>query len=207
MGQGKPLTTTNARWHQVVAGALRGGAGQHRGFHFDEALVFEEAACGLHRLVAQAEVAAHALAAQVQVAVPQAQLLAHLFVVVHRDRKWQVAAGGIEHLQALGQYFHLTGGQALIAGFIGACAHPTFHLQHRFIAQVLGNSEGFSAEIGIHRDLHGATAIAQVDEDHPAMVAAAIHPAAEQNGAVDGIAAQIAAGVAAHGGGNVSNPG
>ena len=72
---------------------------------------------------------------------------------------------------------------------------------------MLGNSEGFGAEIGIHRDLHGATAIAQVDKDHPAMVAAAIHPAAEQNGAVDGIAAQIAAGVAAHGGGNVSNPG
>ena len=110
MGQGKPLTTTNPRWHQVVAGALWGGAGQHRGFHFNEALVFEEAARGLHRLVPQAEVAAHALAAQIQVAVPQAQLLAYLLVVVHRNRKRQVAAGGIEHLQALGQHFHFAGG-------------------------------------------------------------------------------------------------
>ena len=154
----------------------------------------------------QAEVAAHALAAQIQIAVPQAQLLAHLLVVVHGNRKRQVAAGGIEHLQALGQHFHLASGQALVAGFIGAGAHPPFHLQHRFIAQVFSNSEGLGAEIGVHRDLHGATAITQVDEDHPAMVSAAIHPAAEQNGAVDGIAAQIAAGVAAHGGGTSVTP-
>ena len=121
--------------------------------------------------MAQIEVAAHALAAQVQITVTQAQLFAHLFVIMHRNRKGQIAAGGIEHLQVLGQHLNLTGGQALVAGFIGTRPHPSLHLQHRFIAQVLSNSKRFGPHIRVHRDLHGATAVAQINKDHPAMVA------------------------------------
>ena len=69
LGQGKPLAAADPAGEDVVAGALGGGAGQDRGFHLDEALLFEEAARRLDGLGPQPQVAVHALAAQVQVAV------------------------------------------------------------------------------------------------------------------------------------------
>ena len=69
LGQGKPFAAANPRRHQVVAGALRGGAGEDGGFHLDEALVLQVAAGGLDGLGPQPQVAVHALAAQIQIAV------------------------------------------------------------------------------------------------------------------------------------------
>ena len=63
------------------------------------------------------------------------------------------------------------------------------HLDHGFVAQVAGGGEGrgaggLEAGIGtgqfrIDGDLHTAAAVAQVDEDDAAVVAAAVHPATE----------------------------
>ena len=203
LGQGEPFATTNPRGHQVIAGAFGGGAGQHRRFHLDEALLFEEAAGGLDREVTQAQVAVHALAAQIQVAVAQTQLLAGVLLVVHRHREGQRALHRVEHGDGAGQHLDMAGGQALVERFGRAGPHPAPHLQHRFAAQVFGHGEGFGAQIRIHRDLHRAAAVAQVDENHAAMVAAPVHPAAQAHVQTDDvlsqITAQIAAPVAAHG--------
>ena len=179
LGQGKPFAPANPRGHQIIAGALGGGAGQHRRFHLDEALVFEEAAGGLDREVAQPQVAVHALAAQVQVAVAQPQLLAGVLLVVHRHREGQGALHRIQHGDGTGQHLNLAGGQALVDRFGRTGPHPAIHLQHRFAAQVFGHGEGFGAQIRIDRDLHRAAAVAQVDENHAAMVPAPVHPAAQ----------------------------
>jgi hypothetical protein len=65
---------------------------------------------------------------------------------------------------------------------------------------VLGHGEGRRALVGVDGDLHGAAAVAQVDEDDSAMVAAPVHPAAQLNVLAGVVGAQIAAPVAAHGG-------
>jgi hypothetical protein len=66
------------------------------------------------------------------------------------------------------------------------------------MAQVLGHREGFSAQVGVHGDLHRAAAVAQVHENHAAVVAAPVHPAAQLHGLAAGVLAQVAASVAAH---------
>ena len=199
LGQGKPFAAAHPRWHQVVAGAFRGGAGEDGGFHLDEALVLQVAAGGLDGLGPQPQVAVHALAAQIQIAVAQPQFFAHLFVVVHRHLEGQVAAHAVEHRDGAGQHLDLAGGQAVVDRFGGTVAHRALHLEHRFVAQVFSDGEGVCAEVGIHRDLHAAAAVAQVDEDHSTVVAAAIHPAAELHRLAAGFNAQITAPVAAHG--------
>ena len=44
-------------------------------------------------------------------------------------------------------------------------------------AQVLGQREGVAGGLRVYDELHEARAVAQVDEDQPAVVAAAVDPA------------------------------
>ena len=110
------------------------------------------------------------------------------------------AGWGVEHRELLGKHFHCPGSQPFIQGSGWPSPHAALHLQYGFRAQMFCHRKCFWTQIGIHGDLHGAAAVAQVDKDHPAMVAAAINPAAKQHFGVDGVGAQVAAGVAAHGG-------
>ena len=50
-----------------------------------------------------------------------------------------------------------------------------------------------SAAVGIADDLHQPFAVAQVDEDHPAVVAAAMHPAEQGDHLVEMSGATLAA--------------
>ena len=50
----------------------------------------------------------------------------------------------------------------------------------------------------IHRDLHGAAAIPQIDEDHPAVVAAPIHPTVQGDGTALVAFPQVPAPLAVH---------
>ena len=97
LGQGEPLAAADPAGHQVVAGAFGGGTGEHGGLHLDEALGFDKGPDRLHGAVAQAQIVVHAGAAQIEVAVAQAQLLAGVLLVVHRHGEGQGALDGIEH--------------------------------------------------------------------------------------------------------------
>ena len=198
LGQGKPLPTAHPAGHQVVAGALGGGAGEHRGFHLDKARLFKEAAHRLHGAVAQAQVAVHALAAQVEVAVAQPQLFAGVLLVVHRHGEGQVALHGVEHGDGAGQHLDAAGGQSVVDGIGGSLPHLAGHLNHRFVAQVLSYGEHLGAIVGIDSDLHAAAAVAQVDKNHAAVVTTSVYPAAELHGLAAGVVTQVAASVAAH---------
>ena len=71
------------------------------------------------------------------------------------------------------------------------------HLDHELAAQALGLGEQ-RLVVRIEHHLQQAFAIAQVDEDHPAMVAAAMHPAGDGDFLADQLLADLAAIVAAH---------
>ena len=68
-------------------------------------------------------------------------------------------------------------------GFTVPCrtlAHASGDLHDELLAQLVGRREGLR-RVGIAHDLHQAFAVAQVDENHAPVVAAAVHPAAERD--------------------------
>ena len=52
-------------------------------------------------------------------------------------------------------------------------------------AQALGGSVRLGGGLGMEHELHEPGAIAQVDEDQPAVVAPAVHPAGDAHGLAD----------------------
>ncbi len=71
--------------------------------------------------------------------------------------------------------FDLAALEPRIDGAVGPPPHGADDLEHELIAHAVGGLEG-RGTIGIAHDLHQAFAIAQVDEDDAAMVAAAMRP-------------------------------
>ena len=81
-----------------------------------------------------------------------------------------------------------------MVGARGARAHQALDLEAELVAQALGRLEHLGA-VRVADDLHVAFAVAQVDEDHAAVVAAAVHPAAQGHGlAQQGFGHQTAVG-------------
>ena len=118
---------------------------------------------------------------------------------MHRDGEGKVALHAVQHSDPAGEHFHSARRQLVIEGFGWSCPHPAIHLEHGFAAQMFSNSEGLGTEVGIHRDLYRSAAIAQVDENHAAVIAASIHPAAQLHLLINVLLTQVAATVAAHG--------
>ena len=71
--------------------------------------------------------------------------------------------------------------QALVDGARRPRAHQALDLDAELVAQALGRLEHLRS-IRIAHHLHVAFAIAQVDEDHAAVVAPAVHPSAQGHG-------------------------
>ena len=78
-----------------------------------------------------------------------------------------------------------------------ARAHQAGDLQAELVAHALGGREGLGA-VRVADDLHQAFAVAQVDEDHAAVVAAAVHPAEQGDGLAQVLERDLAAVAATH---------
>jgi hypothetical protein len=116
-------------------------------------------------------------AAQVQHAVRQARGLRQVLVVELERRR----DAGVEHLELVAQHLDLAAGEVGVGRCPRARAHQAHHLQAELVAHALGGLEHLGA-VGVADDLHQAFAVAQVDEDHAAMVAAAVGPAHQGHG-------------------------
>jgi hypothetical protein len=141
----------------------------------------------VHDGVAQHERLAHDLAAQVEVAIAQAHGLLDRAVLVERERR------GLGHGQALGLgdlHLDLAGRQVRVLVALLALDDRAADRDHVLGPQRLGGGERVA---GMEDQLHEAGAVAQVDEDEPAVVAAAVHPAGEPDVAARVAGAQVAA--------------
>jgi hypothetical protein len=87
----------------------------------------------------------------------------------------------VEHLQLVAQHLDLAAGQVGVLGAGRAGAHQAGDLQAELVAHVFGGLEHLGA-VGVADHLHQAFAVAQVDEDHAAVVAAAVGPAHQGHG-------------------------
>jgi hypothetical protein len=88
---------------------------------------------------------------------------------------------GVEDFDPMREHFHFSARDIRVGRAFGAAAHEAGDLQHEFVADALGRRESFLA-VGIRHHLREALAVAQVDENHPAVVAAAVRPAGERHG-------------------------
>ena len=131
--------------------------------------------------MARTNVLAHALAAQVQVAV----LHPHVFVGQLTVELEGQHVGLVEHFELGGHDFDLAGAELGVFCACEACSHLAGDLQHVFITQVMALGGELSVLFRAENDLGQAFAVAQVDEDDAAMVAGRIHPATECDGLAD----------------------
>ena len=165
------VAIVHARRHQVVPCTLGGGARQHRRFHIHEAQVIQIAAHRHRHPVAQHQVLLHGRAAQVQHPVGQAGVLGQVLVVEQerrRDRR-------VQHFQLMAQHLHLAAADAVIDGAFRTATHLAGDADAVFVAQAFRRAEGLGA-VRVADDLRQALAVAQIDEDHPAMIPPPMHP-------------------------------
>ncbi len=137
----------------------------------------EVPARGHRRAVAQHQVLLHRQPAQVDDPVLQAHRLGEVLVVELERRRLR----RVQDLDIVRQHLDLAGEQVRIVAALGAGPHESRHADHELVAQRLGDREGRDP-VRIEDDLHEALAVAQVDEDDAAVVAAAVHPAHQRHG-------------------------
>ncbi len=171
------LTRMHARRHQEVARAFRRGLGQDRGLDVLEAARVQIPAQRLHQPDPGALHALHLRAAQIQIAVLQARFLARVLVRMERQRR-----GLVEHGDRAGDHLDLAGPEPVVDRMAGA--DHALDLQHVLIAQRGGDGEDLRV-VQLHRHLHDALVVAQVDEADPALVTGHIGPAGQGDGLAD----------------------
>ena len=179
-----------AAGHQVVARALRRALYQDGRFDFQEAALVEEVADELDHAVAGYQRVPHRGAAQVEVAVLQAQQLVDLALLVDVEGR---RLGLVEHDKGVGRHLDAAGGQVRVLGAGGTLGHEPRHLRDPLVAQRLGGAMGVGRQLGVEHHLHHALAVAQVDEDKVAVVAPAMHPPGQCNPRAHVLFAHVAA--------------
>ena len=197
MRQGVEVTGLDAARHQEVARALRRGLEEAGRLDLHEGALVQRLADGEGEVGAQLEVGHHVRAANVQVAVAQAHVLASLDVVLDLEGR---GLGAVEHGDGAHQHLHVAGDELGVLHALGALAHGARHLDGPLGADTLSRMKGLAAGmLGVEGDLRDTLAIAQVHEDEAAVVAAAPHPAGERDLLADVLAAKLAAGMRVHG--------
>ena len=171
------FTGMHARGDQVIARSLGGRFGEHRRFDIDKAVLVEEFPDHHGHPIPQHQVFLHRLAPQIEDPMREAHRLGQVFIIQLKRRRDR----GIEDFQVMCKHLHLACGEIRIDRSLGTPAHRPDHAQAVLAAHALGVGEGLGP-VRIADDLDQPLAIAQVDEDDPAVVAAAVRPAVQGDG-------------------------
>src|SRR5512145_1409887 len=188
------MSLVQPRWHEKLARALRRRLVEHGSLDVDESVLVEEPAHRHRRAVPQAEIALHQIAPQIEHAVLKPGFFGKLVLVELKRRR----RGWVEDLHLLRQNFYFAGRQLGIDRAGRPAPHLARDLQHVLRTHALGGAESV-ARVRIAHHLRKALAVAQVDEDDAAVIAAPVGPAAQRHDPVDEGGAQFPAVVAAHG--------
>ena len=194
-----------ARRHEKIARPLGRALGKDGRLDFEEPGVVEVIAHGFDDAMALAQVALHAGAAQVEVTVREAQVFVADFLVEREGRH----LGLVEHGQRVGDEFDFAGGQRGVGLAFQTRRDLAGDGDDILRAQPVRLPGDGGVFLGPEDDLRDAGAVAQVDEDDAAVVAARIDPAGEGNGLAHVGGAELVARVctvAAHGRRGLSGP-
>ena len=127
-------------------------------------------------LASEAQVLVHAGPAQVHVAVAEPGLLVDP-LVVELERG---GAGFVQDLDGLREHLDPAGGEVGVLGALGPEAHPPLDPEHVLAPGPVGKRERLRG-VRVDDDLEESRAVPEIDEDDPAVVAAAVQPAAHRN--------------------------
>ncbi|MNZ71896.1 hypothetical protein D3C78_902630 [compost metagenome] len=180
--------------HQVVTRAFRGGAGEDRRFHVEETVFIQEATDAGGDARTQTQLFGHFWTTQVDEAIAQAGFLADIGVFVERERR---GLRLVEHGQLITQHFDGTGGHVGVHSASWTRTHLTGDLYHVFATHAVSGGEAVCA-IRVEDDLSHAFAVTDIEENHPAVVAATMDPSAKGNFLTFQALVQLAAIMAAH---------
>ena len=167
-----------AAGHEVIARAFRRGARHERRLDFEEALVGELLAHGEGDLRAQDDVALHLRAAQIHVAVLQADVFGDVDVLFHGERR---GARFVEDPDLRRHHFHFAGGHVGIDGLRGAERDHALDGDHVFRAHLFGALVNGGVHVLVEDGLRVTGAVAHIDEDHGAVIAAAMRPSHQKD--------------------------
>ena len=179
----------HARGDEEVARALGRGARHDRRLHLEEVVRVEVVADRAVDGVADRHRALHAGAAQVDDAVAQPQQLVDRRLLVDRERRRERLG---ERLRLGDLELDLAGVELRVDVALLAAHDRAGGGDDVLGAQPLGQRVGLGRRLGVEDELDDPGAVAQVDEDQPAVVAAAMHPAGDADGRVDVAGAQLA---------------
>ena len=180
------------RRHQEVPRALGTRRGDDRRLVLAKARIPHPAADAGDHVRAQRHAALHRLAPQVEVAVAQPRLLRILLVAEHDQRQFVRLA---QHLDGADEHLDLAGADLGVDQLGVALLDLAVDPHAPFAAQRLHDAE--DRAVGIAHDLGDAVVVAQIDEQHAAMVAHAVHPSGEADGLAHIGLRQVGAAVAA----------
>ncbi len=136
----------------------------------------------------------HFGAAQIEIAITQTDVFAGVGVVVELERRRQRR---VQNLERAPEHFDFAGLHVGIDRAARPQPHASGDAQHVFVSDLVGGREAVF-DVGVVDDLHDAAAIAHVEEDHAAVIAASMHPTTEFDFAIDMRCVEIATVVTAH---------
>ena len=126
--------------------------------------------------MAQLEVAAHGIAAQVQIAVFHSQVVATVGVVLDGERRRDALAQDVEFV---GNDLDVTRGD--VGVLARALGHGALDLDDKFTSQVVGLLAQVSVYLIVKHDLGDAIAVTQVNKGHAAHLAGALYPTCQSH--------------------------
>ena len=180
----------DAARHQEVARAFGRRGGEDRRLEFGEAALDHAAADAGDHLRAQHDVGVQPLAPEIEEAIAKSNILGIVAFAEHRQR--QFLRGGLD-CHFLRVDFHSAGRQRLVDRALATREHLARNGDDRFDADRLGGAE--CGAVAVENDLGDAVMVAQIDEQHAAMIALAMHPAGQADLAAHVGGAQLGAGV------------
>ena len=130
--------------HEEVARALGRGLEERRGLHLEELAVVQRLTQREGEVGAHLEVGRHARAAEVQVAIAQADVLGGVHVVLDLEGR---RLGGVEDLDLVDEDLDLAGRELGVVHALGALAHDTGDLDRPLGADGLGRVERVAAGV------------------------------------------------------------
>jgi hypothetical protein len=186
--------------HEVVTRPLRRGLREDGRFQLEIAVVGQIAPRQLQQPVPEHQVLLQLGATQIEIAMPQAQLLGGHFVAAPSGDGKRGRDGRPHDTQTMHPDLDLAGAHVGVHP-VGLAGHD-LPVAHHDRLHANGGGQCLHFRCAPRRpegELHQPRAIAQVDEDQTAKVATPMYPPAQANGAAHIAAPKQAAGVGAHG--------
>ena len=178
-----------AHRQEEIARALGRSQRHARRPHVDEPLLLHRRSDRADDVRRQAEVPLHPLPAQIEVAVAEPQRLLHP-IVVELERERLRPRHDLEHVEL---NLDLAGRDVRVDSVGRAAHHLAFGAQDELGAHVVRDRRGGCGALGVGDELNGPGVVPEVDEDEPAVVAAACSPAGDGDAPARVLATQVAA--------------